>query len=167
MSPPVATLAPAGPPAGFEQFTSEDAGFSIAYPAEWRRLQSRDPQVKLIATMNGRDSFLVRVVTLGSPVQPDQLDDVRPFTDDVVTATAGVKLVTDPKQIALAGLPGWFYLYTFEDSRSRLRGVHSHYFLFRGRTMFTLVFQGLPLERFPELAPTFDQIAGTFRVTSS
>ncbi len=162
----VTTLAPSGVPEGFAEFASEEAGFSIAYPRAWRRLQPRDPQVKLVADDETGGSILVRVVPLGFNVTPDQLEAVRPLTDDLVTAHPGVKLVTDPKQITLAGLPGWFYLYTFQDEGSKLRGAHSHFFLFHRETLFALVFQGLPVDRFPELAPTFDRIAGTFRVTS-
>ncbi|MBA3306332.1 MAG: hypothetical protein H0U25_10465, partial [Thermoleophilaceae bacterium] len=42
---------------------------------------------------------------------------------------------------------------------------HAHYFLFRGRTLITIVFQTVPADRFAELAPLFDRIAETLRIT--
>jgi hypothetical protein len=80
----------------------------------------------------------------------------------VVKSGRGVKLIAPPQRSDLGGLPGYFYLYSYRDGDGR-RGAHSHYFLFKGDTMFTIVFQAVPEGRLPELAPVFDRIARTFR----
>ncbi|MCA1683766.1 MAG: hypothetical protein LC708_01360, partial [Actinobacteria bacterium] len=64
----------------------------------------------------------------------------------------------------LAGLPGYFYFYSFQDPGTGQRGAHSHFFVFKGQTLITLVFQALPAEQFPPAATTFDEITGSFRV---
>jgi hypothetical protein len=81
-----------------------------------------------------------------------------------VASGKGVRLLAETRRIELGGLPGWFYFYTFRDGSRR--GVHSHYFLFQGSTMITLVFQALPADQFPRYAPTFDRIAGSFRAAA-
>ncbi|HSZ30000.1 MAG TPA: hypothetical protein VK784_09630, partial [Pseudonocardiaceae bacterium] len=84
------------------------------------------------------------------------------MTDKIVTSNKSVQLVTDPKQIELGGFPGFFYFYSFKDPTTGLEGAHSHFFLFNGKTMISMVFQTLPKEHFTESAKTFDQIAGSF-----
>ncbi|MBW3576245.1 MAG: hypothetical protein KY462_00605 [Actinobacteria bacterium] len=156
---------PAAAPTGFVRFHDEQTGIAIAYPANWARLESPDPQVVVVATLNGRDSFLVRRSELGFEVTAENLDAVRTLTDDIVTAEEDVEVLAGPEPIELAGLPGHFYLYTFEDDSGE-RGAHSHYFVFRGDIMISLVFQALPADRFAELAPTFDAIAESLEVTA-
>lgn len=151
-------------PPGFTEFRYPQAGFALAYPADWRRLPSSDPQVVLVAARNAQESFLVRVVELESPVGPRELPAVKPVTDQIVKSNQSVQLLAEPAQIELAGLPGYFYFYSFADPGSGQRGAHSHFFVFKERKMITLVFQALPVEQFPQVAPTFDQIVSSFRV---
>ena len=47
---------------------------------------------------------------------------------------------------------------------SGLVGAHSHYFLFKGSTMISIIFQALPDGHFARLAPLFDRVAGSLRV---
>ncbi|MDP9021620.1 MAG: hypothetical protein M3N57_02765 [Actinomycetota bacterium] len=157
--------APAAAPTGFVRFQDEQTGIAISYPANWERLESPDPQVVVVATLNGRDSFLVRRSELGFTVTAENLDAVRSLTAEIVTANEDVELLAGPEPIELAGLPGHFYLYTFADESGQ-RGAHSHYFVFRGDIMISLVFQALPADRFAELAPTFDAIAASIEVTA-
>jgi hypothetical protein len=63
-----------------------------------------------------------------------------------------------------AGLPGYFYFYSFKDPASGQEGVHSHYFLFKGPTMISFVFQALPKDDFQRLANVFDEVIGTFTI---
>lgn len=155
---------PAALPGGeLVEFRAEEAGFAISHPADWRRIESPDEQVRLVATPNDRDSVLVRVVGLTTPVEEGQLTAVRDFTRGLVTDGTGIELTAGPEQVELAGLPGWYYLYRFTDEATGRQGVHSHYFLFRGDRMFVLVFQALPQGRFQQLAPVFDRIAESFR----
>lgn len=154
-------------PDGFVTFSDPETGVQIAYPEDWDRFEvPDDEQVRLLASPNGRDSFLVRVVDLDVEVDADDGALMRAVADGIVTADESVELLAEPRQIDLAGLPGLFYFYSFEDEETGDRGAHSHYFLFRGETLFTLVFQALPADGFPELAPVFDQIAGTLRIAS-
>ncbi len=149
-----------GPPAGFVEF--RDELFSIAYPAGWTRQESRDPEVEVLATGDRSASFLVRVVPLNFDVGPANVGAAKRLTDKVVKSGRGVKLIAPPQRSDLGGLPGYFYLYSYRDGDGR-RGAHSHYFLFKGDTMFTIVFQAVPADRLPELAQVFDRIARTFR----
>lgn len=158
---PAAT--PGGAPA-FVAFRDGRTGLSIGYPARWTRLRSTEPSVVLVAAQGDAASLLLRVVPLRIEVTSAGLPRVKPLTDRLVRSGRGVKLLAAPKRIELAGLPGYFYLYSFRDARRRQRGIHSHYFLFAGRTLITLVLQALPEERFERFAPVFDRITSTFRV---
>ncbi|MGH3976346.1 MAG: hypothetical protein ACRDS9_23960 [Pseudonocardiaceae bacterium] len=144
-------------------FRSDQAGFELGYPASWEKLATNDPQVLLLVSQGTQDSFLVRSLELGQSVGPEQLPVAKQLTDQIVNSNQTVQMVTEPKQIQLGGLPGFFYFYSFKDEASGQEGAHSHYFLFRDKTMISLVFQTLPKERFPNSAPTFDKITSTFR----
>jgi hypothetical protein len=150
-------------PAGFTEFRSDQAGFQLAYPSSWTKLSPRDPSVLLLLSQGTQDSLLVRVSELQEAVGPQQLPAARQVTDKLVTSNKTVSMVTDPKQIELGGLPGFFYFYNFKDTATGQEGAHSHFFLFNGKTMISIVFQVLPKEHFPESAKTFDQIAASFQ----
>ena len=147
---------------GFARFNDSETGFSISYPRSWRRLPSGDEQVRLIVA-GGAASVLVRTAPLGLTVRPQTLRSAKKLTDRLVRTVRNVKLLRKPQQIQQGGLPGYLYLYTFRDQASGRRGAHAHYFLFRGETMFTLVFQTVPSTAFGGLAPLFDRIANSFR----
>ncbi|MGH3882476.1 MAG: hypothetical protein ACRDRY_13470 [Pseudonocardiaceae bacterium] len=150
-------------PADFTAFRSEQAGFELAYPTSWSKLNVNDPQVLLLVSQGTQDSFLVRSLELQAPVGPEQLPAAKQLTDQIVSSNQTVQMVTEPKQIELGGLPGFFYFYSFKDPPTGQEGAHSHYFLFNGKTMISLVFQTLPKDQFPTSAPTFDKITSTFR----
>ncbi|MGH3830419.1 MAG: PsbP-related protein [Pseudonocardiaceae bacterium] len=149
-------------PAGFSEFRSDQGGFELAYPAGWTKLSPKDPQVLLLATQGTQDSFLVRASQLQDPIGVAQLPAAKQITDSIVTSNKTVHMLSDPKQVNLGGLPGYFYLYSFTDPSTQQEGVHSHFFLFNGKTMISMVFQSLPREHFSESAKTFDQIAASF-----
>jgi hypothetical protein len=151
-------------PAGFSQFRSDQAGFELAYPSSWTKLSPKDPQVLLLLAQGTQDSLLIRASELQEPVGPQQLPAARQVTDKLVTSNKTVQMITEPKQIELGGLPGFFYFYSFKDATSGQEGAHSHFFLFNGKTMISMVFQTLPRERFASTAPTFDKIAASFHV---
>jgi hypothetical protein len=153
---------------GLVEFRDEKDGFAISYPSNWLRLQSTDPSVVLVVSekapeQNTGGSVLTRTITLANPVGQDQLAEAKKITDEIVTKGPGVELKFEPKAITQGGLPGWLYLYTFADQASGQRGVHSHYFLFKDRTMISFVFQALPETEFTRLAPVFDDVIATFR----
>lgn len=165
--PPAAAAAPStsnSPPADFVEFRSEQHGFALSHPKSWTRLKSNDPQVALIAANEQQDSFLVRVVPLDVAVGPQQLPAAKQLADRIVNSNESVKLLTEPQQIELAGLPGYFYFYSFEDPVTKQTGAHSHFFVFDGKKMITIVFQSIPMERFPQVAQTFDKITSSFRL---
>ena len=117
---------------------------------------------KSTATEAAPCSLLIRASELQEPVGPQQLPAARQVTDKLVTSNKTVQMITEPKQIELGGLPGFFYFYSFKDTASGQEGAHSHFFLFNGKTMISMVFQTLPRERFATTAPTFDKIAASF-----
>lgn len=148
-------------PAGFSEFRSEQAGFGLSYPSDWAKLNSKDPQVPLLVSQGPQDSFLVRISELQEAVGPQQLPALKEVTDKLVTSNKTVKIVTGPNQIELGGLPGYYYFYDFTDPTTGQEGAHSHFFLFNGKTMISMVFQSLPKEHFTDSAKTFDQIANS------
>lgn len=139
--------------------------FTGEYPAGWRRLQSGAHGVVVLVTGPGGASLEVRETALGGPV--GDLRAAKNIADGVVKSGKNVKLIRQPQQVTLGGLPGLLYLYTFEDPTTGEQGAHAHYFLFQGTSMITLVFQALPANRILSLAPLFDRLANTFRATST
>jgi hypothetical protein len=151
-------------PRGFVRFRDRSVGFSIAHPSDWIRLPRPRADVRLLAARAGA-SLSVRVSTVGIEVGPDSLGPARSITDKLVADAGPIKLVRNPEQIAVGGLPGYLYLYTFRDADTKQTGVHAHYFLFRGNQLYALVFQALPAATFGSFTRTFDAIAETLRVS--
>jgi hypothetical protein len=151
------------------EFRADQAGFALSYPKAWVRATAPNPQIVLVAAehdpaKNQGGSILVRVTPLDAPVGKAQLPEARQATDAIVASAEGVALRADPVETEQGGLPGLYYLYTFRDPLSGLTGAHSHYFLFKGPTMISVVFQALPDGDFARLAPLFDRVAGSLRV---
>ncbi len=166
--PPTAASETASPPSSqdteFVEFRDESLGLSISYPANWTRIpRPSDPQVLLLAAGSPQESFLLRAIALGAPIPPEKIPEMRVLTDQMVTSGAGVKLLAEPRQVELSRLPGYYYFYSFQDAQTGQTGAHAHYFLVKGDRLIVLVFQALPLEEFPRLAPLFDRIAESFR----
>ena len=151
------------------EFRDDQAGFALSYPKAWVRATAPNPQIVLVVAehdpaKNQGGSILVRVTPLDAPVGKAQLPEARKATDAIVASADGVALRADPVETEQGGLPGLYYLYTFRDPVSGLPGAHSHFFLFKGPTMISVVFQALPDGDFARLAPLFDRIAGSLRV---
>ena len=158
----------AQPSADLVEFRDDKAGFAISYPKTWNRLEAKDADVVLVvsekpAEQNTGGSILARTLTLGAPVDDNNLAAAREVTDKIVTGD-GIQHITQPTVVHQAGLPGYFYFYSFKDSASGQEGVHSHYFLFKGSTMISFVFQALPKDDFRRLAGLYDEVIGSFRV---
>ena len=166
---PATTTTTAAPAAGrLVEFRDEKAGWAISYPKDWNLLQAKDTAVALVvsekpAEQNTGGSILARDLTLGAPVNEANLAAAKEVTDRIVTGD-GVQHITEPTVIHQAGLPGYFYFYRFKDPASGQEGVHSHYFLFKGSTMISFVFQALPKDDFQRLANLYDEVIGSFRV---
>ena len=159
---------PAFPPApGFTlPYRDPEAGIQLSYPTSWQRLDPDAKDVDLLAVDGEGASLLMRTTSLSSAVKPGELDAARELLQPKLSGVDGVELLAPATRTTLGGLEGWWYLYAFEDRASGRRGIHSHYFLFDGDRMITLVFQATPAQRFRALAPVFDQIAGSFRQRS-
>lgn len=155
---------PARPANAFVRFRDAEGGISISHPAGWRRVASSNPEVRLLAEGDG-SSMLVRMADLGFEIGAENVRAARKITDRLVRATGQAKLLRAPRQATLGGLPGYLYLYTFSSAATGQRGAHAHYFLFRGRTLITIVFQAVPAERLARLAPLFDRIGETLQPT--
>lgn len=163
---------PAGPAAGAQaqpgpltEWRNDQVGIALNYPANWVQLKANNPGVLLLASDGPENSFVVRSVELTKPIGQAELAAAKKETDQVVASNKTAQMLTEPKQIQLGGLPGFWYLYSFKDQQSGQTGAHSHFFLFKGKTMITLVFQALPAEKFQQSAQIFDQITSSFRVT--
>lgn len=158
----------ASPTAELVEFRDDKNGWAISYPKSWNRLQPKEAEVALVvsekpAEQNTGGSILARGLTLAAPVTEGNLAAAKEVTDGIVTGD-GIRHITEPKVVSQAGLPGYFYFYSFKDPASGQEGVHSHYFLFKGSTMISFVFQALPKDDFQRLANLFDEVIGTFRV---
>ena len=150
------------------EFRDAKAGWAISYPKAWNRLEPKDADIALVvaekpAAQNTGGSILARVLTLGAPVTDGNLAAAKEVTDKIVTGD-GIQHITQPTTVHQAGLPGYFYFYTFKDPASGQEGVHSHYFLFKGSTMISFVFQALPKDNFQRLANVYDAGIGSFRL---
>ena len=147
-APPKTAQTPDRPAAGFTRFRQRRGLFTIDYPTDWRRLDARGSGVDLLAARGEAASVLVRSIPLRYAVGRAQLREVEALTDRIVASGREVRLLAEVRQVELGGLHGYFYFYSFSDPRTARRGTHSHYFLFRGTTLITIVLQALPESRF-------------------
>ena len=169
-----ATTTTSGPPTttpgSLVEFRDDKAGWAISYPTSWIRLESSDADVPLVVSqkppeLNQGGSILARTLVLAAPVTDANLAAAKGVTDTIVTAGEGVELLTEqPTVIHQDGLPGYFYFYRFKDPATGQNGVHTHYFLFKGSTMISFVFQALPEGDFQALAGLYDEVISSFRV---
>jgi hypothetical protein len=155
-------------PGDLVEFRDEKAGWAISYPRSWNRLQSPDADVVLVVSenppgLNSGGSILARDLVLGAPVDESKLSAAKEVTDRIVTGGEGIRLLAEPAVVHQGGLPGYFYFYSFKDPTTGQEGVHSHYFLFKGSTMISFVFQALPKENFQALAHLYDEVIGSLR----
>lgn len=149
------TSTAAGAVDGFVTVQDKQAGFTVSYPETWTEAAPATGDRRLLLDAGGENSFLVRV----TPVEPGAAEEA------IAEAMSEVELLTDPRQFELNGVKTYYFLYlTQVTEQSPVQGVHAHYFLISGNTMYTLVFQALPTPEFTKLAPTFDRVAESFQV---
>ncbi|MEA2151286.1 MAG: PsbP-like protein [Solirubrobacteraceae bacterium] len=151
--------APSAPPPA--RFSDQQVGITMNYPASWSRLQSRDPQVLLVAALSPATSLSLRVSKSQlKGVTARTLPVVKEFTDDLIAADKRAKLLSAPDPVSVGGLPGYRYRYTYT-TQDGASGAHVHYLLFKHDLLIQLVFQALPATSLGSVEPTFDRIAGT------
>ncbi|MGQ0743045.1 MAG: PsbP-related protein [Acidimicrobiales bacterium] len=136
-------------------------GFVISYPRAWEQLASDDQSVRLAARESGINGFTVRVQRFEQATTAENLVNIKAVTDGVVGSNDTAQ-VLDQKEVTIDGMPGYFYFYTYVDEGSGERGVHFHYFLFRGRKANQIVFQSSEADA-DRLQPIFEQIVSSFR----
>ncbi len=146
-------------PAGSTTFADPAAGFRLAYPSAWKRVTGPDG---LLLEISAQNAVSVKKTTLAEAVDTTNLDAVRAVTDAVLSKPDAKLTILNSSATKVGGLPGISYLYTFSSGAEQ--GAHTHYFVFDGREMYTLVFQALPAADFTALAPTFDEVVESFGV---
>lgn len=145
--------------AGLVEYADRKLGLSVAYPRTWQRVDSS--ATSLVLRISGGDAVSIRQFTLDSPIDASNLADVRAVTDGILEAPKAELTMLQTEQVKVQNLIGVYYLYYFPFEGGQ--GVHAHYFLFKGRVMYSLVFQADSASRFEELAPTFDAVSASFR----
>ena len=150
----------------YVKFKDPAGTFEGAYPPTWKRLATASPYVLLVEGPDGA-SYEVGKTTVTAPVDAANLSAALKLTNRIVKQGLDVKLLRQPEEVSLGGLPGILYLYLFRDAATGEVGAHAHYFLFHDKEMITLVFQSLPSNNFTKLAPLFTRIASTFQALPS
>lgn len=162
----------AQPSGEFTEFIHEPTGIALSYPSTWFRqdIKGDNPQGLLIVSDKPKEDLLSAGTTnilllsaaeLRSPVGEQELDAAKAELDQHVGAEESARLLVAPQKLTVGGMPGWWYFYSFKDEVTGQTGAHSHFFLFKGTTLFSLVYQTVPLEKFQESAPVFDGINGS------
>ena len=152
---------PSLPASAFSRFTSDKQGFSIDYPKDWGVYTAENGAVDLDA--GGGDAVsvsLLRRTDVATTVE--NLANIKAVTDGIVASNKSAQILK-VQAIMVDGMPGYYYLYTFTDGETGAEGAHAHYFLFRGRNMYTMIFQALPSDGFARLSSVFDQMAESLR----
>jgi hypothetical protein len=145
-------------PDGFTTYTDVAHGFAVSYPTAWRPTPTDNG---VLLAISGGDAVNIHRTVLAHPVDAANLDDLRAVTDAVLDTPSAHLTILKSAPTRLGGLPGMYYLYAF--SAGEQRGAHTHYFVFAGRDMYTLVCQALPAGDFGRLAPDFDAVVSSFR----
>lgn len=152
------------PQAPLVDYADPAGRFTLKYPETWRPVELNNPEVALLLLGPEGASMLVRIVTLEKPVDVANIPDVKAVTDVIVQGPS-VQILQE-RPIDLPEAKGYYYLYRFQDQATQQQGVHSHFFLFKGAALHTLVFQALPFEEFARFASDFDRIAQSYRLIS-
>ncbi len=147
-------------PAPLTTYSDTPNGYQVSYPASWSR--ATDAQGGLVLQAGGQNAVSVRRFTLQETVDTGNIDKIRVVTDAVLNTPEAHLTILASQPVSVAGLDGIYYLYTFPSGQDH--GVHAHYFFFRGKDMYSAVFQALPASEFTRLAGTFDTIAQSFVV---
>ena len=135
---------------GQETFDDEDFAITFKYPASFEELED----VSIASTagaaaketralgLNEQNVILVDRYDLRIEVTQENLADVKPEVDQVVSQAAGQELTG--KEIEVGGLPGYEYVFDLEDPpEARTRFL----VLFHGATEYAVNCQSTPQQR--------------------
>ena len=139
-------------------------GVKFNCPKTWRVVHSRADLLVLEAG-HADDLVLIRKTMLHAKVNAANVSDFRTVTDGILGDPKANLGVLDTGAVQVGDLPGVFYLYTFPFKSGR--GMQAQYFVFKGRDLYTLVFQTGRAKRFAALAPSFDIVLETFGPTDT
>jgi hypothetical protein len=152
---------------GTETFEEEGFALTFEYPSSLEETSD----VSYSSTAGGaaedaralglddRNAIIVSRYGLNVAVTAENVDQVKPEADDLISGLAGTEL--SGKQVEISGLPGFEYEFDLEDppeGRSRL------FMLFDGKTEYTLNCQSTPDKR-DELQAACRQAVDTLATT--
>ena len=149
---------------GYVVFTDPETGIVLQHPESWVPLRRPQGTLRLSLSAGGDSTFSVRAEPLdgvGVVDTPEELAQVQAVTDRIAGGS-GLQVV-NREAIELNGMLGIAYLARFTDEASGAKVVNAHYFLFKGETMYILLFQVAPEEDFERLAPEFDKVLASFQ----
>jgi hypothetical protein len=138
-------------------------GFTLSYPRAWARLSSGNPAVPLLLSSHDGASLQVQALQLPHPITGPRLATLRDATGLLLRHKPSAQIISGPRLLASANLPGYLYIYSFLDPVSHQRVAHSQISLFSGRRMYTLVFQTATVAELTRFALLFDKITASFR----
>lgn len=148
---------------GFVVFTDPETGFTLQHPESWVPLARPVGTRRLLLGFDGQSSLLVQAVEIEGVVDtPEELRQVQVTLTDRAAGPEGVQ-VLKRQSLEHNGMLGIFYLARFTEEASGAEVVNAQYFLFQGNTMYVLLFQVTPGERFDQLAPVFDKVLASFQ----
>lgn len=157
-------------PDEYQTYVDDHEGFAISYPPDWVQATARneDPNVKLLITPPGTEHAVsVSTISFDEPVtvsartSPELVAALEAQLDQTIDQIPNITELVQRRRIAVGDVQGWTYIYRFQVENEPV-GVHVKHFLFRGHRLYTLTFQAFPQDRYPDLAPTFDEILASF-----
>lgn len=137
-------------------FTDTAAGFTIKHPKDWQSLPIESAE-RLVLQAGRESAAQVTVRNIAASDAPDVIAGVM----------EGSKLVEEPKEFDLNGVPAIVYIYdTPIDEDSPDPGVAVQYFVVSPNKLYTLVFVTRPPEEINRLGRTFSAVAASLTITS-
>ena len=103
---------------------------------------------------------MIRRVPLAAKVDTGDLASIRALTDTILAAKQDLTVVTTDL-VRIAGADGIYYLYLYPTDRGE--GLHAHYFLVSGRTLYTVVLQADSKASFDTHVDVFDEVVASLR----
>ncbi len=158
-----------GLPVGYRTFRDDEAGFSLAHPETWVPIARPDENRRLLLSAGGDSSLSVRYNLNDEPIDSDADLEAILTTTQRIVESGGAK-VLKRQGFNLHGIDGITYLSRFTNQETGRSHVNAHYFLFKGRKMFVVLFQAAPdppiepEEQFERMLPDINAILDSFAI---